>query len=158
YTRRMVPHGHSLPQEHHRVAEIMETAVPTVRETTPLGDVVEKLLASDVKRVMVVDDADRLVGVVADADLLARVEPSERPGLLTLVRSRWSDAAERKVRRVYGQRAADVMSPPIAIRDDATVMDALTLSATRHVKRLPVVDAAGRVKGIVSRPALLAAS
>jgi CBS domain-containing protein len=132
--------------------------VPTVRETTPLGDVVEKLLASDVKRVMVVDDSDRLVGVVADADLLARVEPSERPGLLTLVRSRWSDAAERKVRRVYGQRAADVMSPPIAIRDDATVMDALTLSATRHVKRLPVVDAAGRVKGIVSRPALLAAS
>jgi CBS domain-containing protein len=37
-------------------------------------------------------------------------------------------------------------------------MDALTLSVTRHVKRLPVVDADGRVVGMVSRPALLAAS
>jgi CBS domain-containing protein len=159
YARRTAPHTQRLPQEHRRVAEIMDHEVPTVVETTPLGDVVEKLLGSDAKRVMVVDGAQRLVGVIADTDILGRVDPGERPGVFTLLRSRWNRDAERKVRRAYGQRAADVMSsPPVAVERDASVMEALTLSVTKHLKRLPVVDADGRVVGIVSRPALLAAS
>jgi CBS domain-containing protein len=137
----------------------MERSVPTVTETTPLDEVVEQLLASDAKRVAVVDEARRLVGMITDTDILARVDPAERPGVFTLLRSRWSKDADRKVRRAYGRRAADVMTtPPVAVRDDAPVMEALTISATKHVKRLPVVDAEGRVVGIVSRPALLAAS
>jgi CBS domain-containing protein len=159
YTRRTVPHTQRLPQEHRRLSEIMDREVPTVVETTPLADVVEKLLGSDAKRVMVVDDAQRLVGVITDTDILSRVDPGERPGVFTLLRSRWSRAAERKVRRAYGQRAADVMSsPPVSVQRDAPVIEALTLSVTKHLKRLPVVDADGRVVGIVSRPALLAAS
>ncbi|HXJ34448.1 MAG TPA: DUF190 domain-containing protein [Candidatus Eisenbacteria bacterium] len=159
YTRRSVPQTQRLPQEHRRVSEIMDREVPSVRETTPLAEVVEKLLGSDAKRVMVVDDAGRLVGVIADTDLLARVDPGERPGIFTLLRSRWNRSAEHKVRRASGQRAADVMSsPPISVRSDATVIEALTLSVTRHIKRLPVVDTQGKVVGIVSRPSLLAAS
>jgi CBS domain-containing protein len=159
YARRSVPHAHRLPQEHRRVAEIMEPDVPTVLETTPLGEVVEKLLGSDAKRIMVVDASRRLVGVITDTDIVDRVDPRERPGVFTMLRSRWNRDAERAVRRAYGQRAADVMStPPIAVSREAPVIEALTLSVTRHLKRLPVVDADGRVVGIVSRPALLAAS
>ncbi len=150
---------HPLPREHRRVGDFMERDVPTVTETRSLDDVVAKLIDSDTKRVMVLGDDGRLAGIVTDTDLLARVDADERPGLFTLLRARWSRDADRLVRRAYGKRAADVMTAPaIAVREDAPVLEALTLSVTNHVKRLPVVDAAGRVVGVVSRPALLAAS
>src|SRR5262249_37163489 len=124
-----------------------------------LDDVVEKLVDSDTKRVVVIGDDGRLAGIVTDTDLLARADAEERPGLFTLLRARWSKDADRRVRRAYGKRAADVMTTPAsAVREDAPVLEALTLSVTNHVKRLPVVDAGRRVVGIVSRPALLAAS
>jgi CBS domain-containing protein len=137
----------------------MDASAPAVTETTPLADVVDALLDSDAKRIVVVDDAGRLAGVIVDTDILARVEPEERPSVFTMLRSRWSRDADRRVRRVYGQRAADVMtSPALSVRDDAPVIEALRISALHHVKRLPVVDADGRPIGMVSRLALLAAS
>jgi CBS domain-containing protein len=159
YARRTVPHTQRLPQEHRTVGEIMNRDVPTVAETAALADVVAKLLESDAKRVLVVDGERRPQGIISDTDIVARVDPAERPGLLTLLRSRWSREADRQVRRSYGQRAADIMtSPVVTVRDSAAVIEALTLTVERHIKRLPVVDADGRAVGIVSRPALLAAS
>ncbi|HLK11627.1 MAG TPA: DUF190 domain-containing protein [Candidatus Binatia bacterium] len=156
---RTAPPSMRLPQEHRTVAEIMDHDVPTVAETAALGDVVEKLLASPTARVVVVDAAGRPAGIVTDTDLVARVDPAERPGLLTLLRSRWSEAAAAEVRRHYGRRAADVMtSPVVTVPVGASVLEALTVTVARHVKRLPVVDDGGRVVGVVSRPALLAAS
>ena len=159
YTRRLSPHTGTLPQEHRTVAEIMERQVPTVAETTPLADVVGKLLDSDVKRVLVLDTAGKLAGIVTDTDLVARIDPDQRPGLLTTLRSRWNKEAQRQMQRAYGQRASDVMTAPVVtVRDTTSVIDALTITVERHVKRLPVVDADGHLVGIVSRPALLAAS
>jgi CBS domain-containing protein/PII-like signaling protein len=159
YTRRTVPLAHRLPQEHRTVAEIMERDVPTVAETATLADVVTKLLDSDVKRVLVTDSAGRPSGFISDTDIVARVDPAERPGLLAQLRSRWNAEIAHKVRRSYGQRAVDVMTTPVlTVRDTAPVIEALSLTVDRHVKRVPVVDAEGRVVGIVSRPALLAAS
>jgi len=159
YTHRTAPHAGTLPQEHRTVAEIMEPQIPTVAETAPLAAVVGKLLDSDVKRVLVLDAGGKLAGIVTDTDLVARIDPDQRPGLLTMLRSRWNREAQRQVQRAYGQRAADVMTTPVVtVRDTTSVIDALTLTVERHVKRLPVVDADGRLIGIVSRPALLAAS
>ncbi len=159
YARRTSPHTGTLPQEHRTVAEIMEREVPTVAETTPLADVVGKLLDSDVKRVLVLDSAGKLAGIVTDTDLVGRIDPDQRPSLLTTLRSRWNKEARRQVQRAYGQRASDVMTTPVVtVRDITSVIDALTVTVERHVKRLPVVDADGRLVGMVSRPALLAAS
>jgi CBS domain-containing protein len=159
YTARTAPATHQLPQEHRTVSEIMEVDVPTVAATTALGEVLERLLASAVHEVIVVGDDRRPLGVVSEADILARADPSERPGILTMLRSRWNRDAERQVRRSYGWRAADVMSAPVVtVRASDPVIAALTLSATKHIKRLPVVDDAGALVGVVSRPAMLAAS
>lgn len=157
YARRTVPREIRLPQEHRTVRELMERDIVTVPSTAPLADVVGKLLAANVKRVLVLDDGGRLTGIITDSDIVARVDPEERPGLVTLLWSRLSNTAHRQVQRAYGQRAADVMSrPAVAITDTATVVEALTLTVEHHVKRLPVIDAQGRPVGIVARPALLA--
>jgi CBS domain-containing protein len=52
--------------------------------------------------------------------------------------------------------AAELMtSPAVTIGPDDSLADAARLMHDRHVKRLPVVDQAGRLVGIVSRVDLL---
>jgi CBS domain-containing protein/PII-like signaling protein len=156
---RTAPHASKLPQEHRIVSQLMERDVPTVPETAPLADVVGKLLGSEVKRVVVVNSGGDPVGIITDTDLVARVDPEQRPGLLTQLRSRWNEAAHRQVQHAFGERAADIMTTPVAtVCDTASVIEALTLAVEKHVKRVPVVDTQGRVVGLVSRLALLAAS
>ncbi|MEW6272020.1 MAG: DUF190 domain-containing protein [Thermodesulfobacteriota bacterium] len=159
YRGRTAPQEHRLPLEHRTVAEIMDQSFPTVSEDTPLLQAAEAVAASEVKRALVVDDRGNLVGIIADSDIVHRVDAAEKPGFLTLLRSRWSERARQEVRRAHGQSAADVMtSPVVTVRDTSPVIDALSLSVEQHIKRLPVLDANGKVVGIVSRPALLAAS
>lgn len=159
FAQRTVPKEVRLPQESGTVGQMMERDVVTVPTSAPLADVVGKLVAANAKRVLVVHDDGTLAGIITDSDIVARADPEERPGLLTLLRSRWSDSAHRQVQRAYGQRADDVMtSPAVAIIDTATAIEALSVTVERHVKRLPVIDTGGRPVGIVSRTALLAAS
>ncbi|WP_323183638.1 CBS domain-containing protein [Streptomyces virginiae] len=46
-------------------------------------------------------------------------------------------------------------TPAVTIRPDATLPQAAHLMAERHIERLPVVDADGTLKGVVSRADLL---
>lgn len=148
-----------LPLHHRTVADIMEPTVPTVGEDAGLLEVLERLVDSTVKRVVVNDAERRPVGIITDTDLVSRIDPEDRPGFLTVLRSRWNEAARHKVQHSRGHRAADLMSQPvITVRDTSLVAEALAITVTRHIKRLPVVDAEGRLVGLVSRSELLAAS
>jgi len=153
------PHDATPPIRRACVGDVMDMVVPTVWEDLPLTSVLEKLLESGVKRVVVTDGDGRPVGIITDTDLVARVDPEDRPGLLTVMRSRWNETARQVVRRARGQRAVDIMSKPVVtVRVDASIGEALAVTVTRHIKRLPVVDDRGKLAGMVSRSALLAAS
>jgi CBS-domain-containing membrane protein len=148
-----------LPQESTAVADIMERDVARLPETAPLFEVGECLLASAAHRVVVTDEAKQPLGIITPSDLIARIDPESRPGLLRLLQSRWSEAAKREVRKTTGRRAQDIMSTPVvSVLADEPIVGALRLMVDRHLKHLPVVDSGGCVVGLVSRQAVLAAS
>ena len=158
HERRAGTHVAPLPQEHRRVADVMDREVVTVVVTTPLLDVLDQVLESAERRVIVVDAEHRPIGIVTDTDLVTRVAPEDRPGLLTAIRSRWNEEARKTVARAKAQRVGDLMtSPVVMINEDRSVMEALAVTVARHIKRIPVVDADGKLVGIVARQALLAA-
>ena len=103
----------------------------------------------------VLDDNGKVIGVVSEADLLAKQaldsEPDGMPGMITgLLRRREHEKAR-------GVTAGDLMtSPPVTVTPDDTLERAARLMYTHKVKRLPVVAADGHLVGIVSRADLLA--
>jgi CBS domain-containing protein len=98
----------------------------------------------------VVDRAGRVIGVVSEADLLLKEvgpEPFTGPGRSLRASGRRGERA-----KAAGATAAELMSTqPVTISPDADVADAARLMYDRGVKRLPVVDDAGQLAGIVSR-------
>lgn len=91
----------------------------------------------------------RLLGIVSESDLLAKER--ERGAKPSLLAGRWI------VEQVAAARTAgDMMtSPAIAVGPDSPLPDAARLMYRKGVKRLPVVDEANNVIGIVSRADLL---
>jgi CBS-domain-containing membrane protein len=145
------------------VADVMDTTVPTVAPATPLTEVLALLASTRAKRVIVVEADRRVVGILSDSDLLARMDPEAQPGLLEQLVSRLplgaaSAEARAHIHKARGKTAADLMTAEVVtVAADTPIQRALALSAETHMKRLPVVDAEGQLLGLVGRTALLSA-
>jgi len=136
------------------VNQVMTRDVVTARTTTPFKDVVELLDSGGFSAVPVVDERNRPVGVVSEADLLAKEEfaggTAPSPSLFAN-----RDRKERW-RKSGAATAGDAMTAPvITIAPDAPVSAAARQLARTGVRRLFVIDADGALAGVVARRDLL---
>jgi CBS domain-containing protein len=131
----------------------MTQDVVTVGEETPFKELVEVMADTKISALPVVDADGRVVGVVSEADLMLRQEFPEGPPEGQLFEGRRRRQARAKA---AGTTAVEVMtSPAIIVGPDASIAEAARLLHRHRIKRLPVVDPAGPLLGIVSRADLL---
>ncbi|MFI8280510.1 CBS domain-containing protein [Streptomyces sp. NPDC085929] len=129
--------------KHIKVGDLMTDEVVAVVSATSFKDVAKLLAQHDVSGLPVVDDEDRVVGVVSESDLLIR-----QAAPVAAESSEASPVAE--------VTAGEVMSTPaVTIHAEETAADAARLMTRRSVERLPVVDEEERLVGIVTRRDLL---
>jgi CBS domain-containing protein len=134
------------------VSTIMSTDTFSLPATATFGEVLTALTDRQITATPVVDRDGVVIGVVSEADLLARAVRSDRPLSSAPTGPHPAPSAESRL------TAADLMSSPaITITADASITDAATIAAQGHVKRLPVIDPAGRLIGLITRGDLLAA-
>ncbi len=132
--------------------DLMRTDVPVVRADAPLRDVVDVVASTRLNRAVVVDDENKVLGVITDADVLSSVESSARPGVMGAL-MRVGGAPGGKA------RAADLMhrDAPVVLAS-ALLAEAAQLMVAHHRKILPVVDPRGRLLGVIDRADLLQAA
>jgi CBS domain-containing protein len=129
----------------------MTTSVVAVREDADFKEMVTVMRSRRVSAFPVIDAAGKVIGVVSEADLLLKEAAPDVPK--GLVRLAWR-LTERS--KAAGVTAAEVMTrPAVTIGQDAQVAEAARLMQSRRVKRLPVVDDNGILRGIVSRADVL---
>ncbi|MER7757699.1 CBS domain-containing protein [Kitasatospora sp. NPDC097643] len=137
---------------HRIVGELMTSAVVHVRPDTGFKEIVRLLAEHDITSVPVLDEQDRPLGLVSEADLLLNEASREDPaGLLPTPRLSAPDRA-----RSHATTAEGLMtSPAVCARPEWTVVEAARVMRHKGVKRLVVTDEAGRLIGVVSRADLL---
>jgi CBS domain-containing protein len=133
------------------VKDVMTADVVAVHSGTSFKEMAGLLSTSRISALPVLGEADRVIGVVSEADMLIKeADQASYPGFFTGLRRR------RDHEKAAGVSAADLMtSPAIVIRPDEPVQHAARLMYDRGVKRLLVVDDAGHLLGIVSRSDVL---
>ncbi|HEY5836337.1 CBS domain-containing protein [Streptomyces sp.] len=137
---------------HRNVSDLMTRPVVRIRADAPFKYVAGLLAEYDLTAVPVVDDTDRPLGVVSEADLLRRQSALPDPaGLLT-----GPDAPGAEHADAVATTAGELMaSPAVVAHPQWTVVQAARVMDRHRVKRLPVVDETGRLVGVVSRSDLL---
>lgn len=149
------PRSSPPPGQHVRVAAMMMTEVPTVLTDAPLAEIVDLLVSNARRRVVVVDEQQRVVGLITDGDLIRRATLPERTGIIQLLTRRLPLGQADKF-HLNQRTAAEVMtSPVITVRPETSLLAALRLLLAHRIKRLPVVDDEGRLVGLVGRGGIL---
>jgi acetoin utilization protein AcuB len=130
------------------VSRSMTRKVITVDPDVRIFDAQDLMQANDIRHLPVVDQDDKLVGVVTDRDIRSAMPYSFFKKSL--------DESEKA--KIADLRVKDIMSPkPISISPTYTIQDALMVIQDSKVGALPVVDQDGKVSGIISVRDLLRA-
>ncbi|MEU1473938.1 CBS domain-containing protein [Streptomyces sp. NPDC005760] len=135
----------------HIVNDVMTRTVVAVRRDAAFKDIVKAMQRWKVSALPVLDDGERVIGVVSEADLLPKEafhdgDPDQYSELRRL-----SDLT-----KAGAVTAGELMTAPaLTVHADATLARAARTMAQTRTKRLPVVDDQGVLKGIVSRSDLL---
>jgi CBS domain-containing protein len=129
------------------VGDVMTRDVRVVRRSTPLKEIARQLDEYGISAMPVLDDDDRLLGVVSETDIVARELHPAGDG-----RHRWW----RRAPAARGGAAKDLMTTPvITVTPHTDIPRAARMMESRGVRRLVVVDPEDRLVGVVSRSDLV---
>ncbi|KAK3119771.1 hypothetical protein QOZ80_9AG0674960 [Eleusine coracana subsp. coracana] len=128
-----------------------------VKPTTSVDQALEMLVEHRITGFPVIDDDWNLVGVVSDYDLLALDSISgglAEADIFPEVDSTWKTFRDiqRLLSKTNGKVIGDVMTTaPLVVRESTNLEDAARLLLETKYRRLPVVDSAGKLVGIITR-------
>lgn len=112
------------------VSTVMTANPASCKIDTPVRDVASMMLDNDCGQIPVVDEQGKPLGVVTDRDIAIRVVARGGDGSTT---------------------AGDAMTTPIkTVREDSELKDCVCLMEEAQIRRVPVVDASGKLAGIVA--------
>jgi len=146
------------PTDRARVRGWMRANVATVNPDDTFATVLEQLVSDPLRRVVVVDEDQRVVGIIIDKDVLDWVSGMPDEAFRDTVRRWLSGDAAAEHDLLDEITAGDVMSPTVyTVFDDDRPIDVIQTMIQRRVKRLVVVDHDNHLKGIVDRHDMLRA-
>ena len=135
-----------------KVSDIMTRGVVSVRKDATIMEAIRLMLQHKISGLVVLDDKDRLAGVVTEGDFLRRREVGTQKQ-----RSRWIQflMGPGKLADEYvhnsGRKVAEVMTTTVqSVTEETSLAEAVELMERHRIKRLPVVRG-DLVVGIVSR-------
>jgi len=131
------------------VKEVMTNNVVFVKRDADLHEAARILSENRISGMPVIDDNNRVIGVISEADLLMLAGMKKEHVFKDIVRHILGEPVSA---RTDGSRVEDVMSfPPITSKADDDIAEVANVLDEKRIKRLPVVDAEGRLIGIISR-------
>ncbi|XP_027913597.1 CBS domain-containing protein CBSX1, chloroplastic [Vigna unguiculata] len=129
-----------------------------VKPTTSVDEALDILVEKRITGFPVIDDNWKLVGVVSDYDLLALDSISghglKDNSMFPEVDSTWKtfNEIQKLLSKTNGKLIGELMTTaPMVVRETTNLEDAARLLLETKFRRLPVVDAEGRLVGIITR-------
>lgn len=140
--------------KHQKIGNVMTSDVVRAVYATPFKDVAALLAHHHISGLPVVDEDDKVIGVISETDLMIRQAERQDAGPKRLFRL--SPGARRAAAKARAGTAGELMStPPVTVHAVDSIAVAARVMAERRVERLPVLDEEDRLVGIVTRRDLL---
>lgn len=139
-----------------RAKEIMTRQLITAKADTPVLHVIDLLLENQIHGMPVVDDKDKLLGIVTQTDLLYRIKlPTVK--IQIQQEGAYCDPTSfiKKYSKIGGATVKDIMTREVfTATEDQTIEQLVDLMLEKRIHIVPIVRA-GHVVGIVSRTDIL---
>jgi molybdopterin-containing oxidoreductase family membrane subunit len=136
-------------EEGYHARDIMSRKIIFVTPVTAVEEIARILVSNRISGVPVVDEENRVVGVVSESDLIFR-EIHHEPHLVERLGNIILPEPSMEMRRA-GNTAMEIMtSPPITAREFTPLKELVQIVTERKIKRIIIVDDYGHALGVVS--------
>jgi CBS domain-containing protein len=137
------------------VAEVMTREPITVKAETPLREAIKILAEKRISGLPVVDDANQLIGIISETDLMWQQAGVTPPAYFMIFDSviylKNPVEYERELHKALGQTVGEVMSEkPVTTSPDKPLREAAKIMRDRKIHRLPVIDDSEKIIGMLS--------
>ncbi len=131
--------------------DIMVKRVVYVLPDASLTEVAEILSNNEISGLPVIDEAQKVLGIISEKDILAQLGFKGRVNFMAIV-TRCLQAGGCISLPVRTPAAKEIMSSPaITVSEDTPLMEISWLLAQKGINRLPVTDSEGHLLGILAR-------
>lgn len=132
-----------------KVSEVMTADAVAVNEDADIAEAIKLLSDKGVSGLPVTDNENHVVGVITEADILSVMGMNKGHTFKDIIVRLLGEPAPGNK---SGNTVRQVMSSPaITTTPDRRILEVASILEERRIKRLPVVDAAGKLIGIISR-------
>jgi CBS domain-containing protein len=137
--------------------DVMVSPVITARKGATVREVAKILLEKRISAVPVVDNVGKLVGIITEGDLMRRAEAGTEHPYSWWVHFLAGDATvAADYVKSHAAKVEDVMTSNVVTATSETPLhEVASLLEEHQIKRVPIVDKAGNLVGIVSRANLI---
>lgn len=126
-------------------ADIMTEKVVSFKGDASLLDVTKTLLEKQISGAPVIDRDGKLAGIITEEDIIA------------VMKDRDEVLIDQPINRIQSLGTSLIVRDVVSVSPDTPLTDVITRLIIRKVRRLPVIDDAHTVVGIVSRRDVLRA-
>lgn len=135
--------------------DIMTTNVVLVNEDTTIDEVSRIFVEKNISGVPVVNQYNKLVGIISEGDLVYKQKPVKPPMFINLFDGLFPvdrKGFQEDMKRIAAYRVGDLMSkPPVYAYEDTPVGEIASLIIDKKINRVPIVNEVQEVVGIITR-------
>lgn len=139
-----------------KVKDFMIKDVITVKESDSLRHLLTELVTHKIGGVPVVDQNEKMVGMVSDGDVLRSLTPRREQNIMNfymMVLIYQGQETDVSIKERVNEPVKNIMTTRKvqSVHPDDDFEQALKILSHHHFKKLPVIDEEGRVVGVISR-------
>lgn len=141
-----------------KARDIMTAPVVSVAGDLLLADVTRIMADQEVSGVPVLDSSGTVAGVISVKDFLTRMGIRDKVHLMGII-AECMGSGHCLTPSIGAKRADEIMSSPaVCVGRETTLAEIAAILTTKKIGRVPVVDARGRLEGIVSKTDMIRAN
>lgn len=135
--------------------DIMTREVITIRKDTTIEEIARLLVENNISGAPVVDEENRVIGMVTQTDLLYKDIEPRFPAVVELLGGliflKGVKQYNEELKKLVATKAEDIMTKDmVTISEDTTVEEIAKIMVGKKINRIPVVTD-GKLVGIVTR-------
>ncbi len=138
-----------------KAKDLMTDNVIAVTRDTPVRELAQILTNNSISGAPVLDNQQRLIGVVTESDLIYQNKRVHIPTAIAILDAFFflesPDKMEKEMKKMAGSRVEDIFETDIVtVQQDTGLDEVATLMAEKHIHTLPVLDG-DKLVGVIGK-------
>lgn len=139
-----------------KAKDIMTSEVIVAKKGDSIIDVAKILINKHIGGLPVVDEEDKVIGIISETDIIKKEKHIKSPAFITFLQGviMLDDIKEieEDIKDIAAYKIEDLMSTEVVkVNEDESFDDVANIMIRKSVNRVPVVDKNNKLKGIICR-------